>query len=166
MKKIVYHSTLSQIIPSTENILGVHFGDKKTAMERFRQKLQGELIFTKKRVVGFISIPEKGWLYKVEINLNNPLKMIDNPLAFENPQIFSRQLVNMKLISPVEFKQEFQYKSMDGIKKYLQSIGYDGIVYKNLGEGTKTNSYLVFENKDIRIISKEQIKITTKSRDA
>ena len=146
---VVYHGTeadenFSVFGTAAEDQLGAHFGSKETANTRLKE-VGPEFGFYDQRVI------------PVYLNIKNPLRMGDAG-DFENSEqvvealrtsnLSEAQLAEIINVwkNAVDDLEDFPVKL---IRQKIEEFGYDGVVYKNTGEGGG-DSYITFHPEQIK----------------
>jgi len=134
--KIWYHGTKTKFssfnLSYTTGQIGFHFGTLEQAEWRLGN--------------------DPGYIIKVQVDLQNPIRLEDQGSWYGND--FIQQLKENPLTS--NFKWHASMSDM-AIRKGLQHLGYDGIIYLNMHEGEADNredSIIVFDPSKIRILSR------------
>lgn len=163
----VYHASPSKIDEFSETTadvvsaspdytrFGFHFGTKDQALKR-------------SETLGI----EAPVLTKATLDIQNPLRLPENRLGRSGPDDILKEIMegaDKGLVKGIPekdvdafFEDEFIYKTdepfrdidsvqeqRDSLRAYLESLGFDGIVYSNKFEGAG-DSFIAFSNKQIK----------------
>lgn len=157
-EEIAYHGTTDDI---TKFLPLTHFGTEKAAKDRMQFKKYKD-----------------GKIYKVDLNIKNPLTIKDFP-GVHSPTQFAFELNRLKLISQQEMlsvtdSADIQTKTKTGIPfdqayaehtakgaaallRLMKKLGYDGFVYKNRYEDKGNISYVILDPRQVKILSVEPV---------
>lgn len=129
---VFYHGTEAQFDDfdlEKSKSLGIHFGTRQQA-----EFMAGE----------------NGRVIAAHLDIKNPVRLHDT--GFSDPEImYDFFPPELKKETPLEARQ-----SIGGMKEFLQSQGYDGVVYANTTAEGPGDSYIVFEPGQIRQIRAKQ----------
>lgn len=157
-EEIAYHGSVDNI---TKFRPLTHFGTEKAAKDRMQFKKYKD-----------------GKIYKVDLNIKNPLTIKDFP-GVHSPTQFAFELNRLKLISQQEMlsvtdSADIQAKTKAGIPfdqayaahtakctaallRLMKKLGYDGFVYKNRYEDKGNISYVILDPRQVKILSVEPV---------
>ena len=137
-EEIAYHGTTDDIAefrPLT------HFGTEKAAKDRMEYKKIKD-----------------GKIYKVDLNIKNPLKIKDFP-GIHYDRLYAFELKDKRLISQEEMEDiTFTQDPIELRKKLLaklKELGIDGFVYKNRYEDKGNISYVIVDPRQVKVLSVE-----------
>lgn len=119
-----------------------HFGSDKAAHDRMNYKKV-----------------KNGKVYKVEININNPLEIKDFP-GTHYDRFYAFTLKDKKLISQDEMEYITTEENPQELRKRLLSklndLGIDGFIYKNRYEDKGNLSYVIVDPSQAKIVGVEE----------
>lgn len=128
-----------------------HFGSEKAAHDRMDYKKV-----------------KNGKVYKVELNINNPLTIKDFP-GVHYDRLYAFELRDKKLISQEEMEyitteqdpQELRKRLLDK----LRDLGIDGFVYKNRYEDKGNLSYVIVDPRQAKIVNVQEVALAEETID-
>ena len=131
---IFYHGTPEIFDEFRSNDIGVHFGSLEQARRRARKKAGAE---------DYRIIP-------VFLMLRNPLRTADAGCWFSPNQAFEKIDLALKRLGLPRLPaiEGDRMTRFERARSYLESLGFDGIIYRNTAEG-KGDSMIVFSNEQI-----------------
>ena len=146
--KVMYHSTDTDFTEFAKGDIGFHFGTAKASEDVFTRKSM---------IVGSNEIRQNWRTIPVYLDIKNPLRMRDigkwdNAFAVYKELIVKHKddLGSTKLPNPNSVPYEKRFEVM---RNHLESLGYDGIVYGNLYEGSELDdSYIAFNPEQIKSV--------------
>ena len=137
-EEIAYHGTtddIAEFYPLT------HFGTEKAAKDRMEYKKI-----------------EDGKIYKVDLNIKNPLTIKDFP-GIHYDRLYAFELRDKKLISQKEMEAITTIDDKAELRKALlaklKELGIDGFVYKNRYEDKGNLSYVIVDPSQVKVLSVE-----------
>ena len=156
--KKVFHGTQTKFEKFEKtNDIGFHFSESPETAKEFALGAEK---------------PGPGHVIEAELKIKNPLRTPDlvgfsstnlaewlDKKGFKPKKYKSfKELVTQRLgVEPYEgtvskrpSSLKAEQNALSDIKKELKDLGYDSIVYENVFEGKKSDSYIVFDNKDIK----------------
>ncbi len=137
---VAYHGSTDDI---TEFRPFSHFGSEKAAHDRMDYKKV-----------------KSGKVYKVELNINNPLTIKDFP-GVHYDRLYAFELRDKKLISQEEMEYITTEQDPQELRKRLLSklsdLGIDGFVYKNRYEDKGNLSYVITDPRQAKIVDVEEV---------
>ena len=137
-EEIAYHGTVDDI---AEFYPLTHFGTEKAAKDRMEYKKIKD-----------------GKIYKVDLNINNPLQIKDFP-GIHYDRLYAFELKNKKLISQEEMEAITFIQDKAELRKALltklKELGIDGFVYKNRYEDKGNLSYVIVDPSQVKVLSVE-----------
>ena len=103
---------------------------------------------------------KNGKVYKVELNINNPLEIKDFP-GTHYDRFYAFTLRDKKLISQEEMEYITTEQNPQELRKRLLSklsdLGIDGFVYKNRYEDKGNLSYVIVDPRQAKIVDVEEV---------
>lgn len=137
---VAYHGSTDDI---TDFRPFSHFGSEKAAHDRMDYKKV-----------------KNGKVYKVELNINNPLTIKDFP-GVHYDRLYAFELRDKKLISQEEMEYITTEQDPQELRKRLlaklRDLGIDGFVYKNRYEDKGNLSYVIVDPKQAKIVDVEEV---------
>ncbi len=152
--KVVYHSTFADFkeFDMAEGDIGIHFGTSKSASDRITDKLQTRWQAQPRK--GAKTIP-------VLLDIKNPLR-VDDPY----------QWGDMWELEPV-IKKALEEEGSDlpsegletpaDVRRVVEDLGYDGIVYENIQEDPGQDSYIAFKPEQVKSVFNTEPDATEKT---
>ncbi len=157
-EKLYHHGTQTKFEKFEKtNDIGFHFSESPETAKEFALGAEK---------------PGPGHVIEAQLNIKNPLRspdlvnfsstnlaeMLDKKGLKPRRYKSFKDLVEKRLgIDPFEGPvskrpsvQKSEQNALNDIKNELKDLGYDSIVYENKFEGKKSDSYIVFDNKDIK----------------
>lgn len=139
---VAYHGSTDDI---TEFRPFSHFGSEKAALDRMDYKKV-----------------KNGKVYKVELNIKNPLTIKDFP-GVHYDRLYAFELRDKKLVSQEEMEyitteqdpQELRKRLLDK----LRDLGIDGFVYKNRYEDKGNLSYVIVDPSQAKIVDVQEVSL-------
>ena len=120
-----------------------HFGSEQAALDRMDYKKV-----------------KNGKVYKVELNINNPLTIKDFP-GIHYERLYAFELRDKKLISQEEMEFITTEQDPQELRKRLLSklsdLGIDGFVYKNRYEDKGNLSYVIVDPRQAKIVDVQEV---------
>lgn len=139
---IAYHGSTDDI---TEFRSFSHFGSEKAALDRLNNKKV-----------------KNGKIYKVELNIKNPLTIKDFP-GVHYDRLYAFELKDKKLVSQEEMEYiTFAQDPLELRKRLLdklRDLGIDGFVYKNRYEDKESLSYIIVNPAQAKIVDVQEVPI-------
>jgi hypothetical protein len=137
---VAYHGSIDDI---TEFRPFSHFGSEQAAHDRMDYKKV-----------------KNGKVYKVELNINNPLTIKDFP-GVHYDRLYAFELRDKKLISQEEMEYITTEENPQELRKRLldklRDLGIDGFVYKNRYEDKGNLSYVIVDPRQAKITGVEEV---------
>jgi hypothetical protein len=137
-EEIAYHGTVDDI---AEFHPLSHFGTEKAAKDRMEYKKIKD-----------------GKIYKVDLNINNPLTIKDFP-GIHYDRLYAFELRDKKLISQKEMEAittiDDKAELRNALLTKLKELGIDGFVYKNKYEDKGNISYVIVDPSQVKVLSVE-----------
>lgn len=144
MRRRLYHGTTADFDEFRLDGIGVHFGTREQANERLMSRFS----------------PEEGRLIQADVRIKNPLRMEDVHL-WQLPKFVIKGMRGVGLWSDAELalvpaglndSSEVQNNSLKVMREMIENMGFDGVVYSNVGEGRKPkDSFIAFSLSQIRV---------------
>ena len=129
-----YHGTRRKI---TKFEPFTHFGSPQAAKDRLDHTLYGSE-----------EGAEKDMIYKVKLNISNPMKLFGDYDKNHDLSVYKDLIADADHMTPDEYKN---INSLDELKKFILSKGYDGLIYTNRYEGIGTKSYVILDPSQVTI---------------
>lgn len=128
-----------------------HFGSEKAAHDRMDYKKV-----------------KNGKVYKVELNINNPLTIKDFP-GVHYDRLYAFELRDKKLISQEEMEYITTEQDPQELRKRLlaklRDLGIDGFVYKNRYEDKGNLSYVIVDPRQAKIVDVKEVALAEETID-
>jgi len=146
---ICYHGTNADFDCFKNKDLGYHFGTINSAHNRIKYKYKKYL---------------NSSIMPVYLKIENPIYMDDIGIWNDVDEIVS-ELININILDnntefidryknmlelPIDKQTDVKNKIIEDLIIHLINLKYDGIIYKNLSEDIGDDSYLVFNNTQIK----------------